>query len=88
MPASSTSPGETAEAIRDQLLPLAAIATPNLFELQWLTGTSVTDRDDIARAHATRPAPHVVTSALPTLGNITTLLAATEGFFERFRAVA
>ena len=34
---------ETAEAIRDQLLPLASIATPNLFELQWLSGASVTD---------------------------------------------
>ena len=31
---------ETAEAIRDELLPLASIATPNLFELQWLTGAS------------------------------------------------
>ena len=28
----------TAEAIRDALLPLATIATPNLFELGWLTG--------------------------------------------------
>ena len=29
---------ETAEAIRDRLIPLADIATPNLFELGWLTG--------------------------------------------------
>ena len=49
---SSTSPTETAEAIRDQLVPLASIATPNLFELQWLTGASVTVRDDIAAPHA------------------------------------
>ena len=28
---------ETAEAIRDRLIPLADIATPNLFELTWLT---------------------------------------------------
>ena len=32
-PAASTSPQETAEAIRDRLMPLADIATPNLFEL-------------------------------------------------------
>jgi pyridoxine kinase len=74
---------ETAEAIRDQLLPLASITTPNLFELQWLTGTSVTERDDIARAaRELGPPLTIVTSALPTLENITTLLAATEGFFE------
>ena len=29
---------ETAEAIRRELVPLATIATPNRFELQWLTG--------------------------------------------------
>src|SRR6476646_2004196 len=28
----------TAEAVRDALLPLASITTPNLFELSWLTG--------------------------------------------------
>jgi pyridoxine kinase len=37
-------PETVAAAIRDQLLPLATIATPNLFELQWLTG--VTDIAD------------------------------------------
>lgn len=30
---------EVAEAIRDVLLPLATITTPNVFELQWLAGT-------------------------------------------------
>ncbi len=29
---------DVAEAIRDQLLPLATITTPNLFELTWLAG--------------------------------------------------
>src|SRR5262245_54626286 len=33
-------PRETAAAIRDQLLPLASVTTPNLFELQWLSGAS------------------------------------------------
>ncbi len=31
---------DVAEAIRDQLLPLATITTPNVFELVWLTGES------------------------------------------------
>ncbi len=31
-------PVEVAETIRDELLPLATITTPNLFELTWLTG--------------------------------------------------
>lgn len=31
-------PVPVAEAIRDELLPLATIATPNRFELEWLTG--------------------------------------------------
>src|SRR5262245_20802779 len=32
---------DTALAIRDELLPLATVATPNLFELAWLTGLAV-----------------------------------------------
>lgn len=31
-------PLPVAEAVRDELLPLATIATPNRFELEWLTG--------------------------------------------------
>jgi pyridoxine kinase len=32
-------PQDVAETIRDHLLPLATISTPNLFELGWLSGT-------------------------------------------------
>jgi pyridoxine kinase len=39
-------PEATAIGIRDQLLPLADIATPNRFELQWLTGQSSQDRQN------------------------------------------
>ncbi|MEP4030273.1 pyridoxal kinase [Roseibium polysiphoniae] len=35
-------PKSTAEAIRDDLVPLADIVTPNCFELGWLTGRDVT----------------------------------------------
>lgn len=68
---------DIAAAIRDELLPLASVATPNLFELQWLSGTSVTARDDIA--HAARelgPPTTIVTSALQTPDSIATLLVA------------
>jgi pyridoxine kinase len=34
---------DVAEAIRDHLLPLATMTTPNLFELQWLTGLQDVD---------------------------------------------
>lgn len=39
-----------AAAIRDQLLPLATIATPNRFELGWLSGKGVGDNDAIIAA--------------------------------------
>jgi pyridoxine kinase len=65
----------TAEAIRDRLIPLADIATPNLFELGWLTGAVVADKD--AAASAARklgPAAVVVTSAAESAADVSTLL--------------
>jgi pyridoxine kinase len=70
----------TAQAIRDLLLPLATIATPNLFELAWLTGTSPQSIEDVA--HAARrlgPSTVIVTSASETDSTVTTLLAAHGG---------
>ena len=43
----------TASAIRDELLPLASLATPNRFELSWLAGLPVGDPSRRAR----RPGP-------------------------------
>lgn len=40
----------TAVAIRDLLLPLADIATPNRYELGWLTGTEPTDNQELMQA--------------------------------------
>ncbi len=57
-------PQPTAEAIRDQLIPLADIATPNAFELGWLTGRAVTSpQEAIAAARALGPTTVAVTSA-------------------------
>ena len=70
--------GETAAAIRDRLLPLADVATPNLFELGWLGGEAVSGIGNVARAaQALGPPQVVVTSAGAARGTITTLLVAT-----------
>ncbi len=53
----------TARAIRDQLLPLADIATPNRFELEWLTGRPLDDNQQLrAAASECGPETMLVTS--------------------------
>jgi len=57
-------PRETAEAIRDLLLPVADAATPNRFELEWLSGGEAKDASAIAAmARALGPEIVAVTSA-------------------------
>lgn len=57
-------PGETAASIRDILLPLADLATPNRYELAWLTGAAVRDEESaVAAARRLGPASVLVTSA-------------------------
>jgi pyridoxine kinase len=74
----------TAEAIRDQLLPLATIATPNLFELQWTAGSTPARRSEIEdAARRLGPAAVVVTSAAETADDITTLLVERQTVLER-----
>jgi len=53
-----------ARAIRDRLLPLADILTPNAFELGWLTGAP-TDTLETATAAAARLAPRVILTSPP-----------------------
>ena len=69
-------PQATAEALRDVLLPIADIATPNRFELEWLTGLELTSNDSIARAAlGIGPQTMLVTSAHAMLaGSIGNLL--------------
>lgn len=63
-------PRAVAEAVRDQLVPLATIVAPNRFELEWLTGKPVTSIETaVAAARAlARPlgGPVVLASSLPT----------------------
>lgn len=65
----------TAAAIRDRLLPLATIATPNRFELEWLTGFACEAPEAVQRAAAQLRLPNlVVTTARETEDSVTTLL--------------
>lgn len=73
-------PEALATAIRDHLLPLADIATPNEFELHWLTGR---EGGSIAAARELGPGELVVTSAVADRlsATIETLVAAPGGRF-------
>jgi pyridoxine kinase len=77
---------ETAATVRDALLPLATIATPNLFELEWLTGRRLESLDEVAdAARGLGPQTVVVTSAAQTAAGITTLLVGATQRIERRR---
>ena len=59
-------PQDTAEAIRDELLPLANVATPNRYELAWLAGSALDSNTAIMEAAlALGPSRMLVTSAVP-----------------------
>ncbi|NNE24478.1 MAG: pyridoxal kinase [Rhizobiales bacterium] len=58
-------PLPVANAIRDELLPLADIITPNRFELQWLTGTAVGSLEAAVPAARTLPCPVILATSLP-----------------------
>jgi pyridoxine kinase len=74
----------TAEAIRDALLPLATTATPNLFELSWLTGTTPNHPAEAVQAARQLGVPTVVvTSAAETATVVATLLVGKDKRIER-----
>ncbi|TAT90481.1 pyridoxal kinase PdxY [Rhizobium ruizarguesonis] len=61
-------PEATAEAIRDHLIPLASLATPNRYELAWLSGAALDDNSTIMEAAlALGPSRMLVTSAVPMM---------------------
>ena len=69
-------PEAIAAAIRDHLLPLADIATPNRYELAWLTGVALESNAEIVDAALMLgPRRVLVTSAVPMMsGGIGNLL--------------
>ena len=58
-------PAPTAAAIRDQLLPLADILTPNRFELGWLARSDVADVRSAAAAAHRLGRPAVLATSVP-----------------------
>ena len=54
-----------AEAVRDQLLPLADVVKANRFELAWLTGRAVTSPESAVAAARSLGRPVVVASSVP-----------------------
>lgn len=61
-------PIETASAIREHLIPIADIATPNRYELQWLVGGELSSNQQIIDAALSLgPKRMLVTSAVPMM---------------------
>lgn len=58
-------PEATAAAIRDRLLPLADIATPNRYELAWLTGVEIDGTEAAIRAARKAPPADVMVTSAP-----------------------
>ncbi|SSC68737.1 pyridoxal kinase PdxY [Ciceribacter selenitireducens] len=59
---------ETAVAIRDALIPLASVATPNRYELEWLVGARLSTNAEIMEAALSLgPSRMLVTSAVPMM---------------------
>lgn len=77
----------TAAAIRDRLIPLADIATPNRFELEWLAGLQRAEAGIEKAAAQLGPETVVVTSARETESEIATLLVTRSSTVERTGAV-
>jgi pyridoxine kinase len=56
---------EVANAIRDELLPLATCITPNRFELDWLSGKSVSNKSEALIAAASLPCKEILATSIP-----------------------
>ena len=56
---------DVADALRDDLVPLATCVTPNCFELSWLTGLAVASRPDAVNAAAKLAAAEILATSIP-----------------------
>jgi pyridoxine kinase len=78
---------ETAKAIKQHLLPLATITTPNLFELGWLTNRTISSHTEAtAAARALGPGEVMVTSVPGPDKTIGTLLVTQDDELRSFEA--
>lgn len=69
-------PEATAVAMRDLLMPLADVATPNRYELQWMTGAPVDDCRAVMDAALSAGPPTMLVTSAPAMmnGSIANLL--------------
>jgi pyridoxine kinase len=70
---------EVANAIRDELLPLATCITPNRFELGWLSGMSVSSKSETLIAAASLPCKEILATSIPLDADSVATLAITRG---------
>jgi pyridoxine kinase len=74
---------EVANAIRDELLPLASCITPNRFELAWLSGMSVSNKSETLIAAASLPCNEVLATSIPLdADNVATLAITGDAYAE------
>lgn len=78
-------PEDVAVAVRDRLVPLADVVTPNLFELGWLTGRDCTDVDGAAKAARALGVPVVHVTSPPLEAPETGVLSVTRAGLEMYR---
>ena len=69
--------GEVANAIRDDLLPLASCITPNCFELGWLSGKPVSNKAEVLIAASHLPCKEILATSIPLDANNLATLAIT-----------
>lgn len=62
-------PEATAIAIRDLLVPVADVATPNRYELAWMTGAPLDDISSLLQAAQDAPPPTMLVTSAPAMMN-------------------
>ncbi|MCR5856794.1 pyridoxal kinase PdxY [Mesorhizobium sp. J428] len=62
-------PEATAVAIRDLLVPAADVATPNRYELAWMTGARLDDISSLLQAAQDAPPPTMLVTSAPAMMN-------------------
>ena len=72
---------DVAIAVRDELLPLATITTPNAFELGWLTGTSISTEAEAITAAQKLACPQLLATSIPEQDKLATLLVTRDGVY-------
>jgi len=70
---------DVANAIRDELLPLASCITPNRFELGWLSDMTVSDKSEALLAAASLPCNEILATSIPLDADNVATLAITKG---------